>query len=169
MKNFIVTIAFALMTTMTFAQSKSIASFYKAYSSDHATVSLNLSGNFLKFLADDEDDNEALKSITSIRILTIEHPHVPKAKFTNLINDVRKEGYEEWMTVKEGAKSEVVFFAKEDGKMITDLVMLVRGDEDYVILELTGLIDPDALENNSLNIDVEGFEHLKKAKDRKEK
>lgn len=166
MKNLIAIIALALLSTTAFGQSKAIAAFYKMHSGDEASVRINLSGSFLNFLSDDDDDNDGLKKVTSIKILTVESKKVSESKFNALTKAVRAEGYEEWIMVKEGKNEEILFLAREKGNVITDLVMLVRGDDEYVVLELTGEIDPDKFDDD-MNIDIDGFEHLKKAKKKK--
>lgn len=160
------TFAFSLIVSFTFAQSKSVESFHQAMSGkDGVSVNINLSGSFLSWLADDDDD--ALKGVTSIKILTIEEHKMSSSAFKELTTNIKREGFDEWMMVKEGSESEVLFLAKEKGKMITDLVMLVQGSGDYVVMELTGTIDPSKLEDGSWDIDIDGMEHFKKVKKNK--
>lgn len=93
----------------------------------------------------DLDDNERdiLESIDKVRVLVVEDDDLNKRinlheEFSTKIN--RRNDYEELMTVKDKDEN-VTIYGKMDDHVITEMVVLVGGD-DNVMVYLRGEIDP---------------------------
>ena len=73
------------------------------------------------------------------------------------------------MTVNDGG-SNVRFLTKQDGNgKITEMVMMAKGKEEMVILDMTGLIDLSTISKISKSMNIHGMENLQKMKDNHKK
>lgn len=93
----------------------------------------------------DLDDNERdiLECIDKVRVLVVEDDDLNKRinlheEFSTKIN--KRNDYEELMTVKDKDEN-VTIYGKMDGNVITEMVVLVGGD-DNVMVYVRGEIDP---------------------------
>jgi len=69
------------------------------------------------------------------------------------------------MIVKDG-KQEVIFKVREDGKKITEFVMVVKDASEPVLMFLLGDIDLKQISKMSKTMDIKGFEHLEKVEEK---
>lgn len=163
MKNIIMIIAcIAILPTIALAQNKQIEKFYNKYKAQENVTDINLQGWVLSVAAKfaDEDSGNILEKITKLRVLVVEDKNiVPTSEYKQLIKDVRRESFEDLIQVNEG-KSKVNIMMRESGNKITNVLLLVSGDDEFIMLSLEGNLDWEDLK--SLEIDVEGAEHLKK-------
>lgn len=96
-----------------------------------------------------EEENELLSSIDKVKILTIENEELNKK--TNLHKEFHEEinknqEYEELLTISE-KKENVTIFAKMTEDVITEMVILVGGD-DNVLIYFEGEIKPELINKN---------------------
>lgn len=75
---------------------------------------------------------ESMLIITSDKTKMKEKMH---SEFKSLIN--KNKDYEELMRVKDG-KSNITFNAKKKGDIISELVMLINDEEDFVAIQILG-------------------------------
>ena len=75
------------------------------------------------------------------------------------VTKLHKDKFEELMTVREG-DTNVNFFIKEKKDMITNVLVLVKESDNFIMLNLRGKIKFSDLQK--LDFDVEGSEHFKK-------
>ena len=71
------------------------------------------------------------------------------------------------MSVNDQGSDNVDFYIKEEGDIITELLLLAGGGEDFVLMSFIGKIDIDKLAELSKSIDIGGMEHLDKMKKKK--
>lgn len=163
MKNIIIAIAFvAILPSIAFGQNKGIEKFYNKYKAQENVTDINLQGWVLDVAAkftDDESGN-VLEKITKLRVLVVGDENiVPNTEYNQLVKDVKKDAFEDLIQFREG-KSKVNIMFREKGDKITNVLLLVSGEEDFILLSLEGNLSWKDLK--SLEIDVEGAEHLKK-------
>lgn len=143
--------------SMSFAQTKAINQFYNKYKNLENTERFQLGGFLLRLAAGFSDDEEAeqwMKKISSLRIMTIENGNpVSVNDYNELVKNVKKEAFEDLMMVKEHGKR-IQFLVREKDEKITDLLLLVSGDDQFTLLSLEGLLKFSDL--NNLNIDING-------------
>jgi len=119
------------------------------------------------FSDDDDDAQHLLRKITSLRVLTMENGNlVTPDAYNQLLKSVKQEAFEELMQVKQDGQK-IEFLIREKGDRITDLLLLISGNDGFTLLSLEGALKFSDL--NNLNIEIEGSEHLKKLpKDKKD-
>lgn len=90
-----------------------------------------------------------VNGIDSVKILTLEDCNASiKKKFANKNINWDKYGYESVLTSKEDGEN-VEIFGKKDGDVFKEIVIrVVSGDDDNVLLQVFGKIDPKMLNNN---------------------
>ncbi|MFK7807245.1 MAG: DUF4252 domain-containing protein [Saprospiraceae bacterium] len=166
MKNTIITILLQvfLFTSLT-AQSNSIENFYNQYASEENATNVTIKGWLLdlatNFTTDDES-KEVLSKITKLRVLLMEDGNpVTRSDFKELKKSIRKDNFEELMKIRDEG-SYVDFYVREEGEDITNILMLVNDEDEFVLLSLEGLMKWEDLKN--INIDTDGAEHFEKIK-----
>jgi hypothetical protein len=99
----------------------------------------------------DLEDNERdlVESIDKVRVLVVENEELNQRinlhrEFSEKIN--RKNDYEQLLSVKD-KNEDVTIFGKMDGNVITEMVVLVGGEEN-VLVYVRGEIDPKLIDKN---------------------
>lgn len=160
----------AILPAMLNGQSKYITQFYNHYKAQEEVTNLNLRGFVLSLAStftDDEDARKILRKVSHLRLLMMEDENLvsPEA-YTSLIRGIKSDHFEELMLLRE-ERQRIEFFLREDGETITDVLMLLHGDGEFLMLSLEGAFKFSDL--NDLKIDIDGGEHFSKIPDRKPK
>jgi len=97
----------------------------------------------------DSDERELLQSIDKVRVLVVEDEEINRdinlhREFSTRIN--RKNDYEELLSIRDD-NEDVTIFGKMDEDVITEMVILVGGD-DNALIYVKGEIDPKMLKEN---------------------
>jgi hypothetical protein len=97
----------------------------------------------------DSEERELLHSIDKVRVLVVEDEELNSdinlhREFSTKIN--RNKDYEELMSVVDNNES-ITIFGKMDEEVITEMVVLVGGD-DNALIYVRGEIDPKMLKEN---------------------
>ncbi len=157
-------IALAILAIPFFAQSQHecIEKFYDKYISDEKVTDISLNGWILSLASkmSDESGTEILEKITKLRIMIAEEKDVvSKSDIKKLMKDVRKNKFEDLITVRD-EDVRVNFMIREEGKKITNVLVVIKGDDEFILLSLEGALNLEDLEE--LNFDVEGGDIFKK-------
>ena len=151
-----------------FTQPKAIAQFYEKYTQHENVTDVKLQGWLLEIasnFADDEQAKKILNKITYLRVLVMEEGNlVSPEEYKNLLKDIRQSSFEELFKIREG-QQDIGFYIREKGDSITDVLLLVNGEDEFVLLSLEGLLKFSDL--NDLNIDIDGAGHFKKLPEKK--
>ena len=151
-----------------FAQPKPIAQFYEKYKQRENVTDVKLQGWLLEIatnFADDEQAQKLLDKITYLRVLVMEEGNlVSPGEYKSLLKDIRQSSFEELLKIREG-QQDIGFYIREKGDTITDVLLLVNGQDEFVLLSLEGLFKFSDL--NDLNIDIDGAEHFEKLPEKK--
>ncbi len=162
MKNTFFCLVILCLPALLFSQAKSIEQFYNNYKDQKDVTSINLTGELINFVfsASDTETGEIASKISKIRVLLVEEKGlVSKSDYSALIKSVKKDKFEEFLKFKDGGDA-VDFHLRDDGKVITDVLITVRGEDGFILLSLEGLFKYSDLNNFDLNI--EGGQYLKK-------
>lgn len=149
---------------LSFAQTKAVQSFYNKYKDMDGVENVRLQGWLIKlassFADDDPDAKRLLKKITQLRILTMDQGNlVSQQEYNNLVKNIKQDHFEDLFLIKDNGQN-VQFLIREKGDTITDVIMLVSGGDEFVLLSLEGVLKFSDL--NDLNIEVDGSDHFKK-------
>lgn len=114
--------------------------------------------------ASDENMNAVISKLTGIKILvTDDDPATPAP--VNLYNEMMKvlpsSPYKEIMVVKEKDKN-IKFYVKENGNRVAELLMVIGGSDENVLISIQGDIDMKNISKLAKGMNIEGMENLEK-------
>jgi hypothetical protein len=167
MKRIIAVIVLMVVGTGVYAQGEAIMKFFNKYSTDQsfssATVSSKMFSLFTNMEVDSPEDQEVLNAISKLkglRVLGKENTSDAKSLYKEASGLITKE-YEELMSVRDDEK-DMKFYVKENSGKISELLMLVGGDDDFMIMSLFGEIDLKQISKIGHKMNVGGLENLEK-------
>jgi hypothetical protein len=137
---------------------------YQKYRGQEGVLSVWIPGIALKLAASiadlDCEEDELLRSIKSVRVLTIEdndlYPGVNFAKEANITPG--REGYQVLVQVQDGAEDVLILGRERQGKL-KDILILVGG-EDNVMVHIKGRINADLISSLARVAGLEEIELL---------
>ncbi|NJN42338.1 MAG: DUF4252 domain-containing protein [Flammeovirgaceae bacterium] len=148
-----------------FGQGEAITKFINKYQSDETfsqvTISSKMFSLFTDLEVDDKDDQEVLDAISKLkglRILSKEDTRDSRTLYKEALGIMPKE-YEELMYVRDEDK-DMKFFIKESSGKISEMVMVMGGSEEFMLLTLFGEIDLKQVSKIGSKMNVEGLEKL---------
>ncbi|UZD21227.1 DUF4252 domain-containing protein [Algoriphagus halophytocola] len=150
MKKLILTFALLGAVWSVQAQSKSVKALYEKYKGEDDFFHMELGGNFMNFAEgfkidiDENDMATVAKSIDKLNFFNLpDQSDVNRRESKSLQKGLERERYELLMEASEGKSGSVMVYSK-GGKKISDLVVLVGGDDgDLMVVELLGTFDQE--------------------------
>jgi len=115
--------------------------------------------------AETQDDmHEVISKLNCIKILvTDDDPSTPAP--VNLQQEIMKvlpsSPYKEIMVVKEKDQN-VNFYVREEKNKVVDLLLVIGGNEDNVLISIQGDIDMKNISKLAKSMNIEGMENLEK-------
>jgi len=156
-----------------FAQSDAIVKYFEKYMDDDRFTMVYVTPRMFQMLdrlaPEDVNDPDAdvvldiARDLRGLRILTTDSNTRTfykefKSKFDN-------SAYEPLMLVRDKG-SDVQFLIDESGDSIRELVMLVGGEDEFVLLSFVGNIKLDKVSKLSKQLSLPGGDHLEKLEDK---
>jgi len=156
--------AFALSAT---AQDDAITKYFNKYQDDERFTMVSISPKMFQMIAQmaeeeaDPETLEMLQQLKGLKILTTEND--PGSFYKEAISMIDTNEYEELMTVREKDQN-IQFLVKdqEGGNIVNELLLLVGGDNDFVLMSFVGKIQLDKIAQLAKNMDIDGVKHLEK-------
>jgi hypothetical protein len=151
MKRQLISATILLFSISIFAQPSDFSRVYHTYKGQQGVEAIWVPGFLMKFAGAcaglDQEEKELLRCLRSVTVLTIEEPHLyPGVNFTEEVDLSHLNGnYNLLLEVHDG-DDDVVIAAREKRGKITDLIIVVGGEEN-VLVHLRGRMDSDLLEN----------------------
>jgi len=113
-----------------------------------------------------EDMEQLISKLNCIKILvTDDDPATPTP--VNLYQEIMKvipsSPYKEIMVVKE-KDQDITFYAKEDKGKVVELLLVIGGKEESVLISIQGDIDMKNISKLASTMNIEGMENLDKMK-----
>jgi len=150
MKKYIA-LSFAMILCGSILSAQSFASekLYQKYRGEQGVVSVWIPGIAMKLAASiadlDYEEEAFLRSIRSIRVLTIEDQELyPKVNFTREANITNpRNGYQVLLEVYDGEEDVMILGREKNGKL-KDIMILVGGS-DNVLVHIKGRMNADML------------------------
>ena len=174
MKKFVVGVVMMVMSIAVQAQDNAISKFFSKYQGDESfsqvTVSSKMFGLFTNMDAEKPEDKEILEAISKIkglRVLAKQEARNSRELYKEAMTMIPVREYEELLTVRDKDK-DMKFFIKETGGKISELVMVMGGNEEFMVLSLFGEIDLKQVSRIGRKMDIDGLDHLEKMKDGKD-
>jgi len=147
-------------------QADAISQYFQNYMEDTSFTSVYISPKMFSLIGNlkvddmDPEVQEMMQSLKGLRVLTTSNNS--EARYAEALRKFNTSSYESLMTVKNSGEN-VNFFIKNDGNTISELLLLVGGEE-FVMLSLIGNIDLDKISKLADEMDIKGSEHLEKVK-----
>jgi hypothetical protein len=172
MKKIIAAVVLMIVTTGAFAQD-AISKFFSKYQDDQSFTQVNVSSKmfslFTNMEADSPEDKEVLEAISKLkglRILHKENTSDARTLYKEAYALIPVKEFEELMSVRD-KDNDMKFYIKETGGKISELVMIMGGTDDFMVLSLFGEIDLKQVSRIGKKMDVKGLENLQNIDDKK--
>jgi hypothetical protein len=125
---------------------------------------------FTSMEADTPEDKEVLEAISKLkglRILRKEDERNARSLYKEAFSLIPTKEYEELMSVRDKDK-DIKFLIKESSGKISELLMIMGGSTEFMIISLFGEIDLKQVSRMGTKMNVSGLENLDKMdKDKK--
>ena len=168
MKNLLI-LLFSLFTGSLVAQADAVTKFFKSYVDDDRFSTVYISPKMFQLVSKIKindmyaDLQQLLKNIQGLHILST---HVsPKTFYKEAVSKINTKEYEELMKVRDEGE-DVLFLTKTDatGNKITELLMLVGGEDEFSLISFVGDLDLEKIGRLGKSLNIDGSEHLEKLK-----
>jgi CII-binding regulator of phage lambda lysogenization HflD len=166
MKKIVAVAVMMLVISGAYAQD-AISKFFSKYQNDESFSQVNISsrmfGLFTQMEADNPEDKEVLDAISKLKGLKIiakDDTRNARELYKEAFAVIPKD-YEELMTVRDKDK-DMKFMIKESGGKISELLMVMGGNEQFMVMSLFGEIDLKQVSRIGKKMDIKGLEHLQK-------
>ncbi|HET7178848.1 MAG TPA: DUF4252 domain-containing protein [Chryseosolibacter sp.] len=165
----------ALVVSVTAANGQDVISkFFSKYQQDESFTNVNISskmfGLFTQMDAESPEDKEVLEAISKLkglRILAKENARNSRELYKEALSLIPKN-FEELMSVRDKDK-DMKFMIDENGGKISEMLMVLGGNEEFMIMSIFGEIDLKQISRIGSKMNIKGLENLKNMdKDKKE-
>ncbi|MCF8370823.1 MAG: DUF4252 domain-containing protein [Bacteroidales bacterium] len=175
MKTNILIIGLSLLSFAGMAQGSVITKYFNQYADNEdftkVTVNSKMFSLFTELEADGDDEKaflEAVSKLKGLKVLAADSVANSAKIYAQACADISKEGYEELMTVQD-ASEDMKFLIKENKGKIEELIMVVGGKKNFVMLSLYGEIDLKNISKIARSMKIKGLENLKKIENAEKK
>lgn len=138
---------------------KEIDQLFDTYGDQENVIRMNLSGSLLDLMAGENDIKSTVETI-NLLVLSKEN-RLNNDSFRSLTKKTKGWNMDELVKIKDG-KDMFNFYSRGDEDSMDYILMLIQSEESTVILKLHGKMFMEDLDD--LDFDIDGMEHLKKAK-----
>jgi hypothetical protein len=147
-----------------------LSSFFEKYSNEKEFTYVNITPKLFEMFADmeageDDDLIELMKSLTSVKILAADSTSKSSSYFTEVQGLIKNKAFEELAFIRDGDEN-VRIMVKEANSKINELLVLVSGSHNFVVIDLVGDINLKDLKKMS-KFKMKGMEYLEKADENK--
>jgi|LGVF01.1.fsa_nt_gb hypothetical protein len=164
MRNLAFIIAILSMPLLGLAQNSN--DIFKKFKGKEDVTTVSISKYMFSLFSDVETDDadsqeflELVQTLDGMKILTTENVSISHEVIESVQKHMDKSGFKELMTVEENGK-DVVFKIKEEGKKVSELIMLVNEGDQVVFMSITGNIDLKKISQLSKKMNISGLEDL---------
>ena len=150
-----------------FAQD-AISKFFTKYQNDESFSQVTVSSKMFALFtnmdaetAEDKDVLEAISKLKGLRILGKEDARNARELYKEAFTLIPLKDYEELMSVRDKDK-DMKFLIKENGGKISELLMILGGTTQFMVMSLYGEIDLKQVSRIGKKMNVSGLENLEK-------
>jgi len=123
----------------------------------NSEAEIELKGSFLNNLFNGKDAKHSERHLSSLHVYTT--PASPRLSIATVSADLKQEGFELLTSFRNGKEGGNILI-RETPRGITDIVLLVTGDEGKMTsISVAGLFSLDDLEQVDINVD--GWNHFR--------
>lgn len=156
-----------------FTQSSAVSSLFEKYTEQDGFTSVEVSKGLFELFSEIEADDpefdefqKAVEGIEQLKLLAYSVKDDGSESTKNSFHDeimktIPFKEYKELMVVKDN-DANINFYAKSEGSIISEMIMVVDGDDEEVLLSLTGNINLNHVAKLGSAMKLGGMEHLGK-------
>jgi len=175
MKKISLILSMFLLSLIMMGQGTVITKYFNKYADNEVftkvSVSQKMFSLFTNLEAGSAAEKEFLQAASKLKGLkVIMADSIPNSEtlYKQAVTDVNKAGYEELMSVKD-ARGNMLFSITESNGIISELIMVVGGKKQFIMVSLYGEIDLKNISKIAQQMHVKGLEPLKHIDDDKHK
>jgi hypothetical protein len=161
------------VSVMANAQNDAIAKFFTKYQNDETFSQVTVSGKMFSMMANLDGDTpeekamiNSISKIKGLKILTKSEARNSRELYKEAISMIPTKDFEELMSVREKDR-DMKFFTKESGGKISELVMVMGGNDEFMVMTIFGEIDLKDISKIGKSVNIEGMENLDKINEKK--
>ncbi len=161
-----------MMSVMANAQSDAIIKFFSKYQNDESFSQVTISGKMFSMMANLDGNTpeektmiSAISKIKGLKILKKDDTRISRELYKEAMAMIPSGEFEELMTIRDKDK-DMKFFTKESGGKISELVMVMGGNDEFLVLTLFGEIDLKEMGKIGRSVNIDGLQNLDKLKDK---
>ncbi len=170
MKTIAVILMLVLANIAGAAQSNPVDRLFDKYAGQEGFTSVYISSHMFSLFSNmeksDKDFDEVFGKLKGIRILSSDKM-IPGVNFYDeLMKDLPLSHYEELMVIHEKDQN-VKFLINEKDGIISELLMVVGGKDENVLISIRGQIDLKTISGLSESMKIKGLEQLEKIEEKR--
>jgi vacuolar-type H+-ATPase subunit F/Vma7 len=164
-------VLFILTALRGIAQENVITEFFREYEGREDFTTIYITSKMFEMIAqipeqeDEEDLLNVIRKLTGVRVLSADNYEDASDLYKKAYKLLPGHGFEELMIVRESDK-ETKFLVRQNGEIISELIMLSGGRESFSIISITGDLRLKDISRLSKTLDIQGFDHLDKVYDK---
>ena len=168
MKKLMIGVVMMVLSAGAFAQNDAIAKFFNKYQEDETFSVVNISGKMFSMMANVTGDTPeekaiigAISKIKGLKVLKKDDARNSRELYKEALSMIPANDFEELMTVRDKDK-DMKFYTKEAGGKISELVMVMGGNDEFMVMSLFGEIDLKQISKIGSKMNIDGLQHLNK-------
>ena len=169
MKKIIIILIVGLFFTNIQAQNNAISQHFSKFQQDTSftkvTVTSRMFSLFTEIEAEDEDEEEiltAMSKLKGIKAIINNKSDNSKKMYFDAVATIEKDGrFEELMTVEDAGEN-VQFMIRDEGGTISELLMIIGGNKNFMVMTLYGEIDLNSIAKLSRVLKIKGMDAFQK-------
>ena len=174
MKKGIVIVSAMLLSVAAMAQNDAVSKFFGKYQNDesftYANISSKMFSMFTNMELEKKEDQEVLNAISKLkglRVLQKDNARNARELYKEALGLIPMKEYEELMSVRDEDK-DMKFFVKEiSAGKIGELLMVMGGNDEFMVLTLFGEIDLKQVGRMGSKMNIDGLKKLEKLDEKK--
>ncbi len=166
MKKITLILASLVISISMMGQESLINKYFNKYADNEnftkVTINQKMFSLFANFEGGTEEETEFMQAISKLeglKILVADSIGDSSKMFKTTASDIKKAGYEELMSVTDSDEN-VLFSIKEKNGIVAELIMLVGGNEEFVLMSLYGEINLKDISKIASSMNMSGMENL---------
>lgn len=168
MKKLSLIILVFIFPLLVFSQHNAVNKLFEKYAGKEGFTTVYISRNLFKMVGemnlDDPDINELVDKLETIKILVSDSEFINEEGinfYDEIMTGLTIDEYDELLVVKEKDK-DINFLSKEKNGIIVELLLVVGGKDENVLISITGSIDLKHISKLASSMKGTGMEHLNK-------
>ena len=168
MKKIAISFLILIVSLPAFAQDDVISKYFTSYLDDESFTKVTVTSRMFSLFTDietgDEDEEEFLEAVgklKGLKVISGDSIENGMTKYKDALKKVQGKGYEALMSVQDG-DGNFEFMIKEEGKTITELLMVAGGENQFHLITLYGDIDLRSITKVASKMNIGALDHLKK-------